>query len=139
MRTVRFTVSGKPFGKQRPRVVRSTGIAYTPKETVQYENLVKMAYREASEGFSFPEDAALDVRIKAFYCIPKSTSKKTKALMAEGIVRPCKKPDFDNIGKIVCDSLNNIAYKDDSCIVDAQVRKFYSETPRVEVTIRQIN
>lgn len=25
-----------------------------------------------------------------------------------------KKPDWDNIGKIVCDSLNNIAYHDDT-------------------------
>lgn len=48
-----------------------------------------------------------------------------------------KKPDFDNIGKIVCDSLNNIAYHDDAQIVDAQVRKFFSDDPRVVVTIQE--
>lgn len=139
MAEIKFTVPGKPFGKQRPRVIRATGIAYTPKETVAYENLVKLAYVEAAKGFVFPENAALDVRIKAFYSIPKTASKKNKAQMAIGNIRPCKKPDFDNIGKVISDSLNMVAYKDDSCIVDAQVRKFYSENPRVEVTIRQIN
>lgn len=41
-------------------------------------------------------------------------------------------------GKIVCDSLNLVAYHDDSAVVDAQVRKFYSETPRVDVMIKVV-
>ena len=56
----------------------------------------------------------------------------------QGKIRPTKKPDFDNIAKIVCDSLNTIAYKDDSQVIDGQVRKFYSEKPRIVVKIRQI-
>ena len=57
--------------------------------------------------------------------------------MEEGKIRPTKKPDFDNIGKIVCDSLNKRAYNDDAQVVDAQVRKFYSRNPRVVVTIQE--
>lgn len=75
----------------------------------------------------FPDDAMLDVRIFAFYEVPKSASKKKKAAMLAQDIRPTKKPDFDNIGKIICDSLNLVAYHDDSAVVDAQVRKFYSE------------
>ncbi len=78
----------------------------------------------------------LDVRIIAYYEIPKSTSKKKRREMLEHRIRPTKKPDWDNIGKIVCDSLNLVAYHDDSAVVDAQVRKFYSETPRVDVMIK---
>ena len=58
--------------------------------------------------------------------------------MLEHRIRPTKKPDWDNIGKIVCDSLNLVAYHDDSAVVDAQVRKFYSETPRVDVMIKVV-
>ena len=58
--------------------------------------------------------------------------------MLEHKIRPTKKPDWDNIGKIICDSLNKVAYRDDSVVVDAQVRKFYSENPRVDVSIRVI-
>ena len=140
MDEIRFTIPGKPFGKQRPRVVNrgKLSTAYTPKDTVQYENLVKLYYEQAAHGEMFPEDAMLDVRIFAFYEIPKSTSKKRRADMLANKIRPTKKPDFDNIGKIICDSLNLVAYHDDSSVVDAQVRKFYSEQPRVVVSIKTI-
>ena len=140
MDEIRFTIPGKPFGKQRPRVVNrgKFSTAYTPKKTVQYENLVKLYYEQAAHGEMFPEDAMLDVRIFAFYEIPKSTNKKRRADMLANKIRPTKKPDFDNIGKIICDSLNLVAYHDDSSVVDAQVRKFYSEQPRVVVSIKTI-
>lgn len=51
-------------------------------------------------------------------------------------IRPIKKPDVDNVTKIIADSLNNIAYKDDAQIVDSTVRKFYSDMPRVQVIIQ---
>lgn len=140
MKQIKFSIPGQPFGKQRPRVVsRGTfSKAYTPKETVSYENLVKLIYSQAAKGKMFPEGAMLDVRIIAYYDIPKSTSKKKRKEMLEHKIRPTKKPDWDNIGKIVCDSLNLVAYHDDSAVVDAQVRKFYSENPRVNVTIKVI-
>lgn len=140
MKQIKFSIPGQPFGKQRPRVVnRGTfSKAYTPKETVSYENLVKLMYSQAAKGKMFLEGAMLDVRIIAYYDIPKSTSKKKRKEMLEHKIRPAKKPDWDNIGKIVCDSLNLVAYHDDSAVVDAQVRKFYSENPRVDVTIKVI-
>lgn len=140
MKQIKFSIPGQPFGKQRPRVVsRGTfSKAYTPKETVSYENLVKLMYSQVAKGKMFPDGAMLDVRIIAYYDIPKSTSKKKRKEMLEHKIRPAKKPDWDNIGKIVCDSLNLVAYHDDSAVVDAQVRKFYSENPRVDVTIKVI-
>lgn len=137
---VKFSIPGEPYGKGRPRF-RNAGThqqPYTPAKTANYENLVKLAYTTESKNYRFPDDAMLDVRIFAFYAIPKSASKKKRQEMIDRKIRPTKKPDFDNIGKIVCDSLNQIAYKDDSQIVDAMVRKFYDEIPRVVVTIRDI-
>lgn len=136
---VKFSVLGEPYGKGRPRF-RNAGThqqPYTPAKTALYENLVKLAYA-ADANYRFPDDAMLDVRIFAYYAIPKSASKKKRQMMLDKKIRPTKKPDFDNIGKIICDSLNQIAYKDDSQIVDAMVRKFYDEIPRVVVTIRDI-
>lgn len=140
MQSIRFSIPGSPFGKQRPRVVNKGkfSTAYTPKETVNYENLVKVMYQEAAKGKRFRDDDMLDVRIIAYYEIPKSTSKKRRKLMLEHQIRPTKRPDFDNIGKIICDSLNKLAYRDDSAIVDAQVRKFYSDKPRVDVVIKKV-
>ena len=126
--------------KQRPRTVRAGSFTrtYTPKETVQYENLVKFSYMEAANGKAFPDEAMLDVRILAYYGIPKSTSKKKRTEMLGRSIRPTKKPDADNVAKAVADSLNGVAYRDDTQIVDMQVRKFYSENPRVEVIIKAV-
>lgn len=136
--TVKFTVLGEPKGKGRPRFVPQTGRAITPKDTVNYETLVRMEYMAQCEGFRFPDKSMLDMRILAFYSIPKSATKKNRELMIKKLLRPTKKPDMDNVVKIIADSLNQVAYRDDTQIVDCQCRKFYSETPRVEVIIQEI-
>lgn len=140
MKSIKFSVPGKPFGKQRPKFSRAGQYVktYTPDETTSYENWVRLMYSNAAKGRMFPDGAMLDVRIIAYYEVPKSVSKKKRKEMLEHRIRPTKKPDWDNIGKIICDSLNLVAYHDDSAVVDAQVRKFYSENPRVDVTIRVV-
>ena len=138
-------VPGEPVGKGRPRfgVRRSKdGGAYvsvrTPDKTVIYENQVKLEYREQTGGQKFGDDCMLEIEIEAYYSIPKSASKKKRAAMLDGTVRPTKKPDADNVLKAVADSLNGIAYRDDSQIVRAVVDKFYDAAPRLIVTITEI-
>lgn len=138
MKEVRFVVLGEPKGKGRPRFNTRTGRAFTPDKTVNYETLVHAEYLAQCNGFRFSDDAMLDLRILAYYSIPKSGSKKMKGLKLANTIRPTKKPDMDNVVKMIADALNQVAYKDDTQIVDCQCRKFYSERPRVEVTIREI-
>lgn len=135
----KFCIHGDPQGKGRPRFSTVCGHVHTrtPDETVLYENLVKTEYRQ-QVGVKFPDDAMLDVRIFAYYPIPKSASKRKRQAMLERKIRPTKKPDWDNVGKVICDSLNGIAYRDDAQVVDSMVRKFYGETPKVVVTIEEI-
>ncbi len=143
---VKFTVPGEPTGKGRPRFGAryspKQGRAFvnvrTPEKTIMYENLVKTEYEQQTASFRFDDDMMLDLRIVAFYAIPKSASKKKRNLMLQGLIRPTKKPDMDNVMKIIADSLNDVAYHDDTQIVDAQCRKFYAEIPRVIVSIREI-
>ena len=130
---IQFTVPGEPKGKGRPRLGRS-GHAYTPHDTAQYENLVKVCFTEAVPDYQ-AMDCEVWVDIVAFYKIPKSVSKKKALDMAMGFIRPMKKPDLDNIAKIICDSLNGIAYGDDSQVTKLTVRKYYAAEPRVEVKI----
>lgn len=140
MKTVEFIIPGNPKGKGRPRVVSRNGFskAYTPKDTAMYENLVRVEYELQTKRYRFDDDMALEMVIDAYYEIPKSTSKKKKELMVSGTIRPKKKPDADNCIKIIADSLNNVAYRDDTQIVDCRCRKYYSDEPRVEVTIKEI-
>lgn len=136
MDMIRLIIPGPPLGKQRPRVLK-TGKTYTPKETVNYETLVKELYATVYK-MEKPKDGPLELQIQAYFAIPKSTSKVKRALMKSGKIRPTKKPDVDNIVKIVADALNGIAYKDDSQIVSCKLEKYYSEIPRVQVQIEEI-
>jgi Holliday junction resolvase RusA-like endonuclease len=56
----------------------------------------------------------------------------------DGEIRPAKKPDWDNIGKMLCDVFNGVFWHDDAQIVGAMVRKQYSDKPRWEVEIREV-
>jgi len=137
MNRIRFTVLGEPVGKGRPKFSTQGGFirAVTPKETINYETLVQMEYETQCKGAFFPKDVAIGMIVTAYKPIPKSTSKKKAVQMTEDKIRPGKKPDWDNIGKIVCDALNSVAFADDTQIVDGRVVKRYSDQPRVEVEI----
>ena len=99
--------------------------AFTPAKTTNYENLVKLSFQQAYGDFRFLDDSELEMEIVAVFPIPKSTSKKKRALMESGEIAPAKKPDCDNIVKSICDALNLVAYKDDSQITDLQIVKRY--------------
>jgi Holliday junction resolvase RusA-like endonuclease len=138
---IEFTVPGEPAGKARPKFSTFGGHvrAITPKQTVSYENYVKLAYSQAYPGrVPFEKDVPLLVSIKAYFKTPASVSKKKHQAMLEDRIRPTKKPDCDNIAKAVLDALNGIAYYDDSQVVTVTVEKLYSDTPRVEVEMEAI-
>lgn len=135
---IQFVVPGPPQGKARPRVVRAKNgmsMTYTPDKTVAYEELVRLRFKAATQGFRFSDDAQLAMQITAFYPIPKSKSKRIQADMLAGVLRPTKKPDCDNIVKIICDALNGIAYRDDAQIVKVQAAKEYAPEARTDVRL----
>jgi len=133
----KLVIPGKPLGKQRPRVLK-TGVTYTPKETVNYEAVVKALYIE-KYGMEKPLEGPVTMEIVALYQIPKSASKKRKEAMRRGAIKPTVRPDVDNISKIITDALNGVAYLDDKQIVECSVHKCYAEAPAVLVTISELN
>lgn len=121
---MKFTIIGKVQPKQRPRF--SKGHTYTPKQTVDYERYIRECYI-GSSGKTL--SGALKCRIEAFYSLPKSKLKL-------GYDTPCtKRPDLDNICKVVLDALNKVAYNDDSQIVELIATKRYGENDMVIVEI----
>ena len=134
-----FVVPGEPTGKGRPRVVRAgiRSMAFTPEKTALYENLVKLEYQRQSCGEVFG-GRSIRMDIKAYYAVAKSDGKRIRASKLAGEIRPMKKPDIDNVLKIIADALNGIAYDDDSQIVSANIEKYYDECPRVEISIEAI-
>lgn len=147
---VNFTIEGPPVGKARPRVTRT--VTYTPAKTARYEDLVRYTAINSFKGV-FDKDEPLDVKIIAYFEIPKSLSKKRKALCLANQELPTKKPDADNVGKIIMDGMNpkmkrdkrlhkmvevmRGLYKDDRQVTKLLVVKRYAERPRVEVRVKR--
>ena len=126
-------VEGRIRGKQRPRFNTRTGRAFTPGDTISYENWIKCCYREqAGEYFK----GAVRARIEVYYKIPKSYTKKRVQAIRDGLEMPVKKPDSDNIAKIVLDSLNKIAFDDDAQVVELTViKRWTEESERIEFEV----
>lgn len=125
-----FVVPGPPVPKARPRVTRF-GHTYTPQKTVDQENKIREAFLLMKWEST---DEPLTLRIRAFMPIPTTLSKSKRKL----IFWHSKRPDADNIAKLVMDALNGLAYKDDGQIASLKIEKFYSENPRTEIEIKKL-
>ena len=136
---IEFIIPGDPVPQGRPRAGRAGRriVMYDPKESREYKRYVSLIARQHAPKTLLK--GPLSVEMKIYRKIPKSTTKKDRALISEGIKRPITKPDNTNYAKGIEDALNGIIYKDDSQIVDLQVQKYYSDDPRVEVRIQEID
>ena len=129
-----FIVPGAPRGKQRPKVTRNG--TYTPEETKRYEQKVLACFLNEYPRMK-PIRNGVNVNITAFFEIPKSYGKARRERILNGLERPTKKPDADNIAKIILDALNGKVILDDKQVVVLTVKKHYSMIPRVEVLIEE--
>ncbi len=115
--------------------IRGQNVIYTPKQTTQYEKLIRASYTTVSKIF-FDKNTPLVISITALFSIPKSMDKKLKNSMLTGDILPTKKPDSDNIIKIILDALNGVAYWDDSQVCRVYFEKMYAEKPETRVLIK---
>lgn len=117
-----FEVIGTIEGKARPRLDIYNGRIYTPKNTRSYEELIRQYFRIKYPRYQTLE-GRLAVKIIAYFKPAKNTTKKTRELIEQGAISPTKKPDIDNIGKVMLDALNKIAFKDDNQVTKLEVEK----------------
>jgi Holliday junction resolvase RusA-like endonuclease len=137
-----FKIIGKIVGKQRPRATTFGGHArvYTPKDTMNYENLVKFSFLEKYPNFiPYDSKTPLKVKITAFKPIPKAYSKKKRQQALDREIRPLVKPDLDNIAKSILDGLNQVVFEDDKSVVDLHVVSYYHQVEMVLVEIDKIS
>lgn len=120
MPVITFSVD-EVTAKARPRVLRS-GRAYTPTKTARAEEAVRSAYRRACmETYGHPCMAGVHlpvhITIRTARPLPKSRPRSVES------EPDTYKPDWDNLGKLVCDALNGVAYADDAQVTRAVVDK----------------
>lgn len=132
--TITAIIPGEPVGKGRPRFTKG-GTPYTPEKTRAYETKAAIIYKLAARGYKFLRHVPVSVMIRAFYSVPVSDSMRQRERKLTGAVLPCKKPDIDNVTKIILDALNGLAYEDDAQVVSIRADKRYSDRPQVEITV----
>ena len=135
MGSIEFIINGDPQGKGRPKHTKN-GHTYTPTKTRAYEEEVKTAYVFAG-GTKLGGYIKADILIT--YDVPKSYTKKDKQAITDGTKLPDKKPDIDNIIKIIFDALNGYAYDDDKQIIEVKANKVYGKKPSVKVRLETID
>lgn len=113
-------VPGEPVAKGRPRMGRG-GRVYTPDSTRQAERRIARAWWAPP----IEADTPVQVIIEAHMKRPAAHYKKNGELTALGkrLPVPMKRPDLDNVVKLVLDALNTVAYVDDAQVQIIMARR----------------
>lgn len=133
-----FTVP-QVAGKGRPRFARQGTFVktYTDAKTLTYEKSIQ-TYAKQAMGSTRPLIGAVAAYLHIGIPIPPSYSKTRQKACIQGLERPTKKPDIDNIVKAVLDGMNGIVYLDDKQVVDLHLTKVYSSKERIDIMVKEI-
>ena len=137
MKTIQWPKTGLVFevpgvrGKGRPRFTKQ-GIAYTDKKTAEYERLIKSEYLKHTRYIS---DKSIRMSIYVCFAPNKSDTKKNRMIKLLNKLWPKKKPDIDNVVKVVLDALNKIAYDDDTQVNELHIVRHYDEKERLVICL----
>ena len=123
-----------PIAKGRPRFGK--GRVWTPQKTSAFEKSLGWQAKAAMRGKA-PLGGSLAVSVDAHFPVPQAWSKRDRAAALIGEIRPKGRPDADNVLKCL-DALNNIVWLDDAQIVDADIHKYYSDTPSLHIEVTEL-
>lgn len=136
-----LTIPGEPVAQGRPRFSTINGVlrAYDPLKSREYKEYVKLLAMQ-QRGRKQPMEGPLSLSVRAYMGVPASWTKKKRLDALEGRLPHIVKPDLENICKGVTDALKGIVFIDDSQIVEHHqpFGKWYSDKPRVEIEIKEI-
>ena len=126
---MRFIVEGEPVPKGRPKFATRGKFVhtYTPPKT----RIATQEFQKQAKPYAPKEPLQGPLKIMINFFKKKPTSYKADALWT-------KKPDIDNLVKLVLDAMNKIFFKDDSQIVCLVSTKSFGE-PRTEVQLEKWN
>ena len=136
-----YVIKVVPEPQKKTRFANRGGRIFTYNPSAKYEESIRKEIKKTIIEYNSsitPIEAPVFLRINLFLPIPKSTPKKKKMEMLSKRIHHIKKPDVDNLAYPIVNALKGILYKDDSQIVELHASKFYSETPHVEIYIKNL-
>lgn len=131
-KTIKYVIYLIPKASPRPR--KSMNGHFYVNGAADNKRFFKNFYKETLD------TPIIDTPCK-FYCdsylpIPNDMSLVNQVLAELGLIRPLKKPDFDNLAKTYSDMTQGILLFDDALIIEGISRKWYSCKPRIEITFK---
>ena len=134
-----IVIYGDPKAQKRHRSTRAGNFIrqYDPSSKDKDDFLLMMQKERPSE----PILGEMKLYIVFCFSRPKShyrTGKNANMLRNDVPIFNAHKPDIDNLLKFVMDAMNGVFYKDDSQIVDVDIKKQYSNTPCTLITIEEL-
>ena len=119
-----FIVKDKEKRKQKAVVTSGN------KQLKSWSQLVSIVAQEhvPQEGLLL---GPIEVVLMFYLLRPRTVSKHKRPL-------PTVKPDIDKLVRSVLDALKGRLYADDSQIVRIEACKYYGDTPRVEITVKEV-
>ena len=133
---IEIMILGKPCSKARPKFFRRGKFVGTYDPKANEKNDVALVVRQQAP--DKPLEGPLSMTLVAYMPIPKSVSHIRRVKMERGFLRPAVRPDANNINRFYTDAAEGILYLDDSQIVALSTLKYYSDRPRVEITIEPV-
>lgn len=141
-RKVKFTIPGEPVAQGRPRFSTHGGFprAYDPKKSRDGKSVVRLCARDAIEkdGLVEPLSGPLVMKVQFGIPLPKSAYRKRTPVARSWRT---KKPDLDNLLKLVKDACSGIIYLDDnqiSRIVAEKITCGQDEAPYTRVLFAEL-
>jgi len=133
---MKIIIEGNPIPQRRPEVRIWNGKVRGYDPSAQKKEEIKKQLWAEKKIKEMYKDCPLRVKVEFYMAIPKSLSlKKQKELENQYHI---KRPDLDNLYKLVTDLLEGMAYNKDECICDFSGVKRYSSKPRTEITIEKL-
>lgn len=130
---LKYTFDITPVPQGRPRFVKRGNFvqAYDPKTSKEFKEKLKKLAIQMCPTLS---ERALEVSIVFYMSTPKSKPKKWRESPPAHTV----KADADNLVKGTLDALTGILWKDDSQICMLSAHKVYSDNPRIEMVVHEV-
>lgn len=134
---IEIKIPMRPMSKDRPRFVN--GHCYTSERTKFAEDAIGWLVKEQMVKQSLPiMNKPISMSLEFGFKLPKNMTKAERDMLKENNFQHIKKPDIDNMCKLVLDSLNKIAYVDDKLIVHLDAIKIFGGEDYIKIKIEEI-
>lgn len=144
MKRVTLIIPGEPVGWGRPTPVARLNAAGEPFVMMVTQDQTRAAKAAVRRAFKqkYPDHrpwtGPVLLRFTAVFETPKTFSKALRQAAARGQLYATKKPDKDNIEKLIKDALNGLVYVDDQQVMGGGLKR-YGSPARVEISFERLD